>query len=103
MTISVSSSVSFPSPNPVTVCSSLLRNFFPPLRKFFAAGALHGVALGPATILTLSYCGELREFAYGDRICDFWLGPTADRVYHFPRPSPDEPDSGFLVGRPPLL
>jgi HNH endonuclease len=66
-----------------------------------AAAALQGLSVGPSTILPLSYCGELREFAYADRICDFWLGPTRDSVYHFHRPYPEEPDSGFIVGRPP--
>jgi len=66
-----------------------------------AVSALKGVSVGPRTILPLSYCGELRQFAYDDRICDLWVGPTGDSIYHFHRPYPAEPDSGFVVGRPP--
>ena len=66
-----------------------------------AVSALKGVSVGPRTILPLSYCGELRQFAYDDRICDLWVGPTGDSIYHFHRPYPAEPDSGFIVGRPP--
>jgi len=40
---------------------------------------------------------------HGSRICEFWLGPTGDRIYHFHEPYPREPDSPIIVGLPPHL
>lgn len=56
--------------------------------------------LTPETILPLSYMGELTAFNLEDKICEFWLGPTGDTIYHFHEPYPEE-DTPHMVGLPP--
>lgn len=49
--------------------------------------------------LPLIYMGPLESWN-GDGVCDFWLGPTGDHIYHFHEPYPTEP---ILVGKPPHI
>jgi hypothetical protein len=49
-------------------------------------------------VLPLNYAGEVTDLAEGGRICDFWLGPTGDAIYHFHQPYPAEEHIGFSVG-----
>jgi hypothetical protein len=51
-------------------------------------------------ILPLRYMGPYKELQFEDRLCEFWLGPTGDRIYHFHRPYPEEPDIAPMVGVP---
>jgi hypothetical protein len=50
----------------------------------------------------LSYWGQL-ELKHGDKICDFWLGPGGDLIYHFHEPYPEEPNVPITTGAPPHL
>lgn len=57
--------------------------------------------LTPETILPLVYFGEIEALKQGDKICEFWLGPTGDTIYHFHVPYPEEMDVPPIVGLPP--
>ena len=48
-------------------------------------------------IMPLYYFGRLDAFNLDERICDVWLGPTGDHVYHFHQQYPVSP---AIVGRP---
>jgi hypothetical protein len=48
--------------------------------------------------LPLVYFGPSTEWSGTDPVCDFWLGPAGDSIFHFHRPYPSRPS---LVGRPP--
>jgi len=62
-----------------------------------AQGALYSGRIGQA-VLPLNYIGKLDEVTDGDRICDCWLGPNGDSIYHFHEPYPPEDHIGFSVG-----
>lgn len=51
-------------------------------------------------VLPLSYFGILDEIKYGDKICEMWLGPTGDTIYHFHEPYPEIEDISPMVGIP---
>lgn len=51
-------------------------------------------------ILPLVYMGPCHELSYEDKICELWLGPTGDTIYHFHLPYPDEPQISPMVGVP---
>lgn len=40
-------------------------------------------------ILPITYMGTI-DLTHEDRICDLWLGPTGDQIYHFHKPYPDD-------------
>lgn len=61
--------------------------------------SLKYVDLENGATVSLSYMGQM-ELSFCERICDFWLGPTGDRIYHFHLPYPEEPDVSPMVGRP---
>lgn len=68
-----------------------------------ATTAVRAFEPGPNAFLPLNYFGILENLEHGTRICEFWLGPTGDRIYHFHEPYPREPDSPVIVGLPPHL
>lgn len=51
-------------------------------------------------ILPLRYMGPCNELSYEDKICELWLGPAGDTIYHFHLQYPDEPDISPMVGVP---
>ncbi|MGG1660886.1 HNH endonuclease [Brevibacillus sp. NRS-1366] len=51
-------------------------------------------------ILPLTYMGIMKGISYQNKICEFWMGPTGDTIYHFHEPYPEEPDVGPMVGIP---
>ncbi|OAB38318.1 HNH endonuclease [Paenibacillus glacialis] len=51
-------------------------------------------------ILPLSYFGILDDIKFGDKICEMWLGPTGDTIYHFHEPYPEIDDISPMVGIP---
>jgi HNH endonuclease len=68
-----------------------------------ARTAVRALKPGPSAFLPLNYFGVLENVEFGSRICEFWLGPTKDRIYHFHEPYPREADSPIIVGLPPHL
>jgi HNH endonuclease len=53
--------------------------------------------------LPLNFMGQVEDLNFGSRICELWLGPTGDRIYHFHDPYPLGQDSPAVVGRPTYL
>ncbi len=53
----------------------------------------------PTAFLPLAYVGVLDKVRDGSRICEYWLGPTGDRIYHFHEPYPREANSPIYIGR----
>lgn len=44
--------------------------------------------------------GELQGVHHGAKVCDFWIGPVGDRIYHFHDPYPQDEDARVAVGVP---
>lgn len=51
-------------------------------------------------ILPLRYMGICEDLNYEGKICELWLGPTGDTIYHFHLPYPDELDISPMIGIP---
>jgi len=54
-------------------------------------------------VLPLSYLGVSDDLNYEEKICELWLGPTGDTIYHFHRAYPTDAHSSPMVGRPTYL
>ena len=65
--------------------------------------AVRSFKAGITDSLPLNFMGQLENLNFGSRICEFWLGPTGDRIYHFHDPYPLGQDSPAVVGRPTYL
>jgi hypothetical protein len=52
------------------------------------------------TTLPLAYMGELHDTRHEARICDVWLGPAGDRIYHFHQRYEQDEDARVAVGVP---
>lgn len=61
------------------------------------------IRLDQNTIFPLSFMGPIPELAHEDKICDFWLGPTGDSIYHFHSPYEEVQNMPVLVGPAPNL
>ncbi len=57
--------------------------------------------IAEGAILPLKYMGILKGIIDGERICDFWMGPTGDRIYHFHQPYPEIEGLPAMVGAHP--
>ena len=66
-----------------------------------ADSELQTIKPGPKTTLPLTFLGRHCSLKHGIRICELWLGPTGDLVYHFHEPYPKEPDWSIAIGPPP--
>jgi HNH endonuclease len=53
--------------------------------------------------LPLNFIGQVEDLDFASRICQFWLGPTGDRIYYFHDPYPLGQDAPAVVGRPRYL
>lgn len=71
------------------------------INNYRAAVAVKFCHLTDKTVLPLTYFGEIKDLQFGSKICEFWLGPTGDTIYHFHEPYPEEPNSPPIVGVPP--
>lgn len=54
-------------------------------------------------VVPLSYWGVSEDFSYKDKICEIWLGPTGDTIFHFHEPYPEEQDKPYFIGIPPYI
>ncbi len=50
--------------------------------------------------LPLRYMGSCEDIKFEDNICELWLGPTGDTIYHFHKPYPEEAHVAHMVGVP---
>ena len=58
------------------------------------------VDLTTQPILPLTYMGICDDLKHDDKICELWLGPTGDSIFHFHKEYPNEPDIPPMVGVP---
>jgi hypothetical protein len=54
----------------------------------------------PDTVVPLHFMGEMEELRHGTKICEFWNGPTGDRIYHFHEAYEQDENARVAVGRP---
>lgn len=51
-------------------------------------------------ILPLTYFGKFEDLNYEEKVCEFWLGPTGDQIFHFHKPYPEISNVPPVVGIP---
>ena len=68
-----------------------------------ANNALQYIDLSKRPTVPLNYMGTLNGLQFRDKICELWLGPSGDSIYHFHTPYPDEPDKPRTIGPPPNI
>lgn len=73
------------------------------INNYRASNAAKYTKLTKQTILPLTYMGILEEMKFGDKICENYLGPTGDLIYHFHEPYPVELDTPTMIGVPPHI
>jgi len=83
------------------VDGTFLKSWF--TQNQIAMNAFRSLRLTNSTILPLTFLGRLNDHSYQSKICELWLGPTGDTIFHFHDPYPEEPDSSVIVGTPPHL
>jgi hypothetical protein len=65
-----------------------------------AKSARYYLDLNMDPILPLIYIGELTETLLPDKVCDLWLGPTGDTIYHFHNPYPTYKGTDLVIDPP---
>ncbi len=91
--------------NVCSTCNSASGRYIdgPFIRSWFiqnsrSQNARQFVDLNRDPIIPLTFMGELRQTWLADTVCDLWLGPTGDIIYHFHNPYPKykgaDPHSG---------
>ncbi|HWB62039.1 MAG TPA: HNH endonuclease [Chitinophagales bacterium] len=65
-----------------------------------ATNAKKYVDITEKTILPLKYLGVISDLRFEDNVCELWLGPTGDLIYHFHQPWPDEENLPAMAGWP---
>lgn len=55
------------------------------------------------TIAPLSYMGVNKDIKYNNNICEVYLSPSGDSIYHFHEPYPHEDEMTGVVGVPPTV
>ena len=48
------------------------------------------VSFDENSVFPLQYMGPLPDLNEGSGICEFWIGPTGDSIYHFHDPYPEK-------------
>lgn len=86
-----------------TVCGKyvdgpFIRSWF--LQNLRARDALKFVDLSRHPVLPLSYTGILKDLSTDDEVCENWLGPAGDSIYHFHPPYPEVPELPPMIGPP---
>jgi len=91
-------------------CNSLCGLYIdgPFIRSWFTQGdrarfALRYIDINSKPVVPLTYMGIVQDLMYKDKICEIWLGPTGDSIFHFHRPYPEEPDKEYTIGVPPHI
>ncbi len=65
-----------------------------------ANSAINFSELTQDTALPLCYMGEIESLKQEPKVCDFWMGPTGDRIYHFHAPYEQDAHARVAVGLP---
>lgn len=75
-----------------------IRSWF--IQNHRAKSAGRYLDLNKDPILPLIYIGELTETLLSDKVCDLWLGPTGDTIYHFHNPYHVYQGNDLVIGPP---
>lgn len=78
----------------IWVDAPVIKNWFPNNYNFEIAREFIDFENG--SILPLIYMGEFPEFCRGEEVCEFWIGPTGDNIYHFRKKS--DPRFDTIIG-----
>jgi hypothetical protein len=62
--------------------------------------AVNFAELNEGTALPLNFMGEIESLRQSTKVCDFWMGPSGDRIYHFHEPYPQDANARVVVGLP---
>lgn len=81
------------------VDSPFIKNWL--INNHRAKNAKKFIKLSNTSILPLEYFGEINNLKFGNKLCEYWLGPTGDSIYHFHEPYPKDEDTPTIVGAPP--
>jgi len=73
------------------------------INNYRASNATKFATITPKTILPLVYMGVMKDVRYNDKICENYLGPNGDVIYHFHKSYDEEFDILNIVGLPPHL
>ena len=73
------------------------------LNNYRSSNVTKFATITPHTILPLVYFGVMEDLKYEDRICECYLGPNGDRIFHFHNPYDEEFDTLNIIGVPPHL
>lgn len=65
-----------------------------------AKNSIEYIDLDKDIIIPLTFMGEFEKLHYKDKICELWLGPTGDQIFHFHKPYPKSVDVPPIVGIP---
>ena len=68
-----------------------------------ANNASRSVNIAENPVLPLRFMGQLKNVVYDDKICEFWIGPTGDTIYHFHRAYPEIENLPAMIGVPPSI
>ncbi len=71
------------------------------IKNHRAENARKFINISNTSILPLNYFGEIDDLKIGNKLCEYWLGPTGDGIYHFHEPYPVDSDTSPIVGVPP--
>ena len=55
------------------------------------------------SVFPLRYMGPAPELQHESKMCEFWIGPTGDSIYHFHEPYAEVTDMPILVGPAPNI
>lgn len=83
------------------VDTGFIKNWFTQAGR--AEEALKHVKFDRDTIFPLRYMGPVPELDYDGKICETWIGPKGDSIYHFHYPYEEVRDMPVLVGPAPNI
>ena len=69
--------------------------------NYRSSNATKFASITPQTTLPLFYFGVMKDLKYEDKICECYLGPNGDRIYHFHRPYDEDDTLNIVGGAPP--
>jgi len=78
----------------IWVDSPVIKNWFSNNYNFDIAREF--IDFNNGSVLPLMYMGEFTEFSSKDEVCEMWLGPTGDNIYHFRKRS--DPRYDTIIG-----
>ena len=87
-------------------CGSFVDAAF--IKNWFTQFSISEVALkrtgfSQKAVFPLNYLGPAPELEFEGQVCELWLGPTGDLIYHFHKPYPEVKNMPIIVGPAPVV